>query len=339
MSKLLLLGVVTLAILLSIAAVLADQSLPQILNDGGDDQPVLVAVPIVETTYRNAERVSLELLYSDSVDVPLPATGGRVTALAVGPGDYLACGETAVQIDGVDRPLFCGETPLYRSLGRREVGADVAALHAFLFDLGLDPGVSDPDRIGPAIRQAIREFRSDFGLSPGDTFSPAFVVFATGPLPIGEVQVSVGDLVEPEQVLFSSQPELLSATFRFDANLTELVHVVEADGLSFPVSLDPPLGSVLNPEPLQAVIDQGGLAEDGTLEVTLRLRDELPVMSAPTGAVLSSGDSQCLVTERSAEVFEISIVDSRAGSTFFLPIDELAGASVLLDPANPAIEC
>ena len=123
---------------------------------------------------------------------------GVLTALP-SVGAVVRCGQVLYRADGHPVPLLCGSTPLYRRLSLGMKGWDVKVLNRNLAELGYADGADlDPaGYFGSETRSALKEFKTEAGLSPTGTLDPEQAVVLPGPLRISGVSATLGSPAQP----------------------------------------------------------------------------------------------------------------------------------------------
>ncbi|MCP3856057.1 MAG: hypothetical protein GY698_15170 [Actinomycetia bacterium] len=111
----------------------------------------------------------------------LVATGqhGTVTEVHVGSGDTLfGTGPAPYSVDGVARPWFEALAPLFRPIGRSDLGGDVDMLGTWLQGQGYDPSHEAGEPVSRSFVLAIQNWAEDHGLDrTASFFDPGWVTW------------------------------------------------------------------------------------------------------------------------------------------------------------------
>ncbi len=101
---------------------------------------------------------------------------GVVTSVALAAGDEVSQGAVLYFVD--ERPVVIaqGAVPMYRSIGEKSVGADVAQLQQMLADLGHYNGVADGDA-GWGTVAAVKEWQKSLGLEATGSVDAGDIIF------------------------------------------------------------------------------------------------------------------------------------------------------------------
>lgn len=136
---------------------------------------------------------------SDGVDTISVQASGTVTAV-VEERTTIEFGDVLMEIDGNPVYILEGDIPAYRTFNSRTSdGADVQQLEQALFDLGYDPDEDmtiDEDMTSATV-SAIELMQETLGYEETGSLSLGDVIFVTSPFYVAEVNVSVGDSVNP----------------------------------------------------------------------------------------------------------------------------------------------
>lgn len=146
------------------------------------------------TTRDLIERTTVDgtLGYGDAV--PLSGPQGTVTAVPE-VGATIERGQTVVQVDGVQVPLFYGTVPLWRSLsGAVSKGPDIKVLEENLQALGYADGLAMTvdETWDDATLVAVERWQEAMGHAQTGTVSPGDVMVHDGPARIAKVEAKVG---------------------------------------------------------------------------------------------------------------------------------------------------
>jgi peptidoglycan hydrolase-like protein with peptidoglycan-binding domain len=163
---------------------------------GGDDPgtgeqstPVPATARITKATLTQTEEVDGTLGYGDAT-----AVGGRlagtVTGLAAA-GSTVDRGKALYYVDNAPVVLMYGSLPLYRPLRSGVSGADVRQFEQNLAALGYTGFTVDDEYTG-STASAVRSWQEKLGLPETGTVEVGRVVFAPGPIRVGEHKAGVG---------------------------------------------------------------------------------------------------------------------------------------------------
>ncbi|MCX6044386.1 MAG: peptidoglycan-binding domain-containing protein [Chloroflexi bacterium] len=126
--------------------------------------------------------------------VPVRASGtGTLTWIAV-EGSIVMRGDPLFKIDELPVVALYGAVPMYRTLSKGVVGADVRQLQENLLKLGYT-GFAADGIYTQATTAAVLAWQADLGLSQTGMVEPAQIVFTPGPARIAEHVAGVGDLL------------------------------------------------------------------------------------------------------------------------------------------------
>jgi peptidoglycan hydrolase-like protein with peptidoglycan-binding domain len=155
---------------------------------------------VARTTLRQTTDVDGTLGYGDSRTLA-GRTPGVLTAVPA-EGSTVRRGQPLYTVDTKPVTLLYGTVPAYRTLAPGVSGADVRELEENLRALGYT-GFTVDDDYTDATATAVRAWQDDLGLPTTGTVDPSQVLFAPGPLRVGEQKAQVGDRVGPGAPIFS----------------------------------------------------------------------------------------------------------------------------------------
>ncbi len=119
-----------------------------------------------------------------TVDGPINRAAGTVTDLAVAPGDTVASGDSLYFVDLEPVVVAEGATPMFRDLGLRSEGSDVAQLQMLLIDKGFLTDEAD-GVFGASTRRAVEGWQESLGVDDTGVVRVGDVVFVEGlPRPV-----------------------------------------------------------------------------------------------------------------------------------------------------------
>jgi len=154
---------------------------------------------VVRTTLRQTTDVAGTLGYGDS-----RALAGRVAGVLTSvpaEGTVVRRGKALYTVDMNPVTLLYGTVPAYRGLAPGVTGADVREVEKNLRALGYTGFTVDDDYTDDTAA-AVRAWQDDLGLAETGTVDPSRVLFAPGPLRVGQVQAHAGDQVGPGAPVF-----------------------------------------------------------------------------------------------------------------------------------------
>ena len=115
---------------------------------------------------------------------PINRAVGTVTSVAIEPGVMVAAGDTLYFVDLRPVVVAVGATPMFRDLGQRSEGPDVAQLQGLLVDLGFMEGEAE-GVFGASTRRAVEEWQESLGLEGTGVIRVGDVLFVEGlPRPV-----------------------------------------------------------------------------------------------------------------------------------------------------------
>jgi peptidoglycan hydrolase-like protein with peptidoglycan-binding domain len=190
-----------------------------------------------------AETVGRSLNFAATAEWELTPVGrngaaGVVTSVSVEPGSVVAAGDPLYSVDLRPVVVAQGDVPMFRSLGLRDEGPDVAQLQELLSELGFYEGETDGS-FGVSTRTAVKAWQDSVGVVDDGVVARGDVVFV--PLLPGRVvladAVTVGAPVSGGEVSVFAVPEAPDFRIRISPEqaslvpLTAEVRVDYADGI------------------------------------------------------------------------------------------------------------
>lgn len=148
--------------------------------------------PITRTRLVETRTEAGTLGYGDPVTVRARGTG-TLTWIAA-EGSIVMRGEPLFKIDELPVVALYGAVPMYRTLSKGVVGADVRQLQENLLELGYT-GLAADGSYTQATATAVLAWQANLGLAQTGMVEPAQVVFTPGPARIAEHVAGVGDLL------------------------------------------------------------------------------------------------------------------------------------------------
>ncbi|CAN5458559.1 MAG: peptidoglycan-binding domain-containing protein [Acidimicrobiia bacterium] len=284
---------------------------------------------------------------------------GRITSVAVAPGDALVSGDTVATVAGVVIVAAHTDAPFYRTLAVGASGDDVAQLQCFLAQHGMYEGPCDGS-FGPATASAVTLVNESIGRGRVADFDPRYVIWLPmESFDVGRVGIDVGawfpvagtTIIESEVSVTAARVETdpLSPTdverygpFTFTATDPEYDVPVDSDLSVDAADLGPLADALL------AVAEQTGTADSPITDVegipqgisgTVRGAKVVQSIAVPTVAIVEADDALCVYVEAGdgfRPVVVTAVGSSVSGATF---IDgELgAGDQVLANPGTLAM--
>lgn len=277
--------------------------------------------------------VSRELNVTAQAAWPSAATliagaGGVVTTVDVPTGDLVGEGARILTVNL--RPVIVaqGNVPAFRALVQGTIGADVAALQAFLTRIGFDAGTPD-GRFDTGTATAVRAWQRSIGLAQTGAVELGDVVFtATLPARV-RIAVTVGTSVGPGTALgdlLAPAPEFRIPVTQDQVSLlppNAEVSIQNAEGSwsATVTGIDP-----TNPEQPQLILagpEQGAVCADSCAEVPVSEastwsasvvivpRTEGPVI--PVAAVRTQPDGSSTVRTTGGEDVTVEVIASNGG--------------------------
>lgn len=186
---------------------------------------------------------------------------GTITGFDLVVGTPVEPGTKAMEVDGVPRMAYSGETPFFRDLHVGDVGKDVLTLTEFLRDLGFLSGEEPGSLFSQAASVALSTFQSEVNLTPDGVLRKEEFIYI--PRDFGEVvsvQVSPGDPV-PADGVFATGSGQVSA-----------LRIVDSAGEKPPKGFPVPGELRLSAGPEELLISSLSISGDEAVEVTKKLR-------------------------------------------------------------------
>ncbi len=313
------LGVVLSALTFVAAFIAVDRAPSSPVSDDLKVEPVLVTPVMAES--RLPEAASLKLEWTEEGSLLWPGTGGIVTAIEVGPGKRVVSGDVLAAVDRVGIVALATKAPLYRDLGPRSRGPDVADLADALVDLGLlDPADSN-DVYGPAIASAVRTLNKSIGLS-SPRLSVSHVIWLPEPFDIGRSTLTLGAPAPPP-----GDSVFLSAQHISSARVVSPASDPTSAGrpLSFGDDLDREAvigdteleidgdGYLLTPQTLESMVETDAEMVE---QAVVRLREPLRRVRVPASAILVDASGVTCVVGPQGRTMPVEVLEGSTGSAF-----------------------
>lgn len=324
-----LLGLLVIGAAASVAVV-ATVAQPDALATIPDAEPVTAPVEIERTDKAVQTTAGLAALNSFEATTAL---AGIVTEIALKPGDTVKAGDRLVTID--DKPLlaFVADAPLVRELGLGDEGPDVARLQRFLGE-AVEADIGDDGRFGSSTASAVSAFRRDNGLGRSSSIGPDQLMWiGSGPLPVVEVAVGVGDRVESGGVIATGPAQEIVVDVRADLRgFDQEPLVLTVDGVAVPFDAD----SGISPEAATVLHDELGVFEE--LPAVVALAEPIEYPAVPASAVLTGTDGGTCVVDLSNTVTPVTVVSTSFGRSLLFPSAALP-AAVVVNPSSLRERC
>lgn len=321
-------------------------------------QPTTIEVGSREAEFRQA--VSTEFTLDPGGNIASNVSG-RLTAIAVNPGDSVTAGIRLFDIDG--SPVFAmpQSLPLYRDLSYGDEGADVAALQEFLVATGY---LLDVDgEYGTTTANAVCSFQTSASMSCTGVFAIRNVAYVPPSIQtIGDLLKETGDTItQAEAVIvgakaavavrfspnaenadlspYKNQPIVLSTSSGSELTLPGASGLTETDIGSLDAFIQAAVssGDVTTPEPSKVDSSTGSQATTYN-GLILRKKDPEVVAVIPGNSVLATQNGGgCVVAvdgERLSfvKLKEIAPAVGELGQVF--TDASLIGLTILRNPAD-----
>ncbi|MGH3715020.1 MAG: efflux RND transporter periplasmic adaptor subunit, partial [Micromonosporaceae bacterium] len=167
--------------------------------DTGSTLPPATAT-VTRETLVDTHTATGELGYGDTTALAA-RLGGTVTAVPPS-GAVLKRGQALYRVDNTPVLLLYGSLPAYRPLSPGVEGTDVTQFEQNLYALGYR-GFTVDDAYTASTAGAVKQWQDDLGLPETGTVELGRVAYATGPVRVDTVQVTVGDALQPGKELFT----------------------------------------------------------------------------------------------------------------------------------------
>ncbi len=140
--------------------------------------------------------------------------GGLVTAVFATPDLDVTNGTTILAVDGVTLVALTGDAPVYRDIGPKVHGPDVAAAATLLADMGLLGKDALTDTYSTTFGRAVCAFEKQVGSTCDHVFHPDAVVYVpSGSSHVTSVDVAVGDRISEGADVLGAAAAVDSVTF------------------------------------------------------------------------------------------------------------------------------
>ncbi len=242
---------------------------------------------------------------------PQPGTIGWIAE----PEQELAAGDVLYERDLQPVVFMVGDVPAWRSMGRDDVGEDVAQLEANLLALGYgtESDFTVDDTFTSATEVIVERWQADLGVEQTGSVALGDVVFGPADARVGTVSAAVGDstaAVAPLLVLSSQERELVftigAETIGFIAEGTEVNgQLPDRSNVAASVTSITPAGGGLSTVTAELSDTEAALPLGDAIPVSVSWSETLAVdaVTVPATALirLDSGQYVVEVVERSGE--------------------------------------
>jgi peptidoglycan hydrolase-like protein with peptidoglycan-binding domain len=191
---------------------------------------------VVITDLATTTQVGGTLGYSGSYVVLAQGAGGTITAVPA-PGEVIARGHGAFEVDGHPVSLFYGARPGWRTLASGvSDGPDVAQLEQNLTSLGyaVASSLTVDEHFTSATSAAIKRWQRATGQRVTGQVQLGAVVYAPGPIRVASVQASLGQLVHAGEPLLTATSTTAVVSVPVPASQSYLIHVADAVTVTLP---------------------------------------------------------------------------------------------------------
>jgi hypothetical protein len=242
-------------------------------------------------------------------------------------GTVIRRGQALYAVDGQPVLLLYGRSPAWRAFRPgMSPGADVAALNANLRALGYGGGRGDS--FSAATAQGIRALQRAHGLAPTGALPHGSLVFKSGPVRVKSVTPTVGQAVQPGEVLSVSSTRH-QVTIELDVAYQSQVTVGDPVSITLPSGKTTPgrVSSVGTVASTSSDADSGEGDSTPTIKVGVRLSRQ-----ADAGRLDQAPVSVAITTETvdSALVVPVNALLALAGGGYALEVVNAAGVHRLV---------
>jgi peptidoglycan hydrolase-like protein with peptidoglycan-binding domain len=242
-------------------------------------------------------------------------------------GTVIRRGQALYAVDGQPVLLLYGRSPAWRAFRQgMSPGADVAALNANLRALGYAGGRGES--FGAATAQGIRALQRAHGLAPTGALPLGSLVFKSGPVRVKSVTPTLGQAVQPGEVLSVSSTRH-QVTIELDVAYQSQVTVGDPVSITLPSGKTTPgrVSSVGTVASTSSDADSGEGDSTPTIKVGVRLSRQ-----ADAGRLDQAPVSVAITTETvdSALVVPVNALLALAGGGYALEVVNAAGVHRLV---------
>jgi hypothetical protein len=298
-----------------------------------DSERRLAPVGVVESFATAPAR--LELSWQQAAPISVGPISGRITALSHNQSDPSTI---MLAVDGRHRPILRSKSPLWRNIDGGSTGDDVDAVMGLFTSMHLMDATVGDALADEAFVAAVREFERQAGWSESGVFRPDYVLWISPDQTLlGEIALSVGDLVTGEAVLASPA-----------SVVTQAIAVPASADVELPMQLDESYEFQLLASQFSVGFGSNGGVRIADLdELTRRIEPQTTEIAGlvrlvnpqtrqvvPTGAVYVTSNGATCVVLASGTQRPVRVLGGRGGLTEIVP-DLPADAQVVVDPAAP----
>jgi Putative peptidoglycan binding domain len=242
-------------------------------------------------------------------------------------GTVIRRGQALYAVDGQPVLLLYGRSPAWRAFRQgMSPGADVAALNANLRALGYGGGRGET--FGAATAQGIRALQRAHGLAPTGALPLGSLVFKSGPVRVKSVTPTLGQAVQPGEVLSVSSTRH-QVTIELDVAYQSQVTVGDPVSITLPSGKTTPgrVSSVGTVASTSSDADSGEGDSTPTIKVGVRLARQ-----ADAGRLDQAPVSVAITTETvdDALVVPVNALLALAGGGYALEVVNAAGVHRLV---------
>jgi peptidoglycan hydrolase-like protein with peptidoglycan-binding domain len=215
----------------------------------------VVVTDLVETSEYDG---TLGRLDGDPVNVRLD---GTVTALPE-EGTTLEQGDVVAWVDNQPVVLLYGELPVWREMRNDTEGPDVLQLETALTALGYNESgdsMTVDETYSAATGSVVETWQEVMGAEVDGVVGIGEVVFSSGPVRVGALEVAVGDQVAGGSPIFSTSGEEIEVTFDLPTFEQDNVEVGDAVEITMP-DLSVTTGVVNEIAAVATIPEEGGQA-------------------------------------------------------------------------------
>lgn len=311
---------------------------PAALESQDPAQPQFVGQDMV--TLDGRQPVTLQLDWSDDVEVLSAGGTGTVTAVNVSPGDRLTTGRTVAERDGTPVRVVADGFPLYRTIRVGSRGDDVLALSRLLIETGYLEEQDLDDVVGPVMSSAIAAVNRDDGVS-GSEFEPDRTVYAEPDVTVSSLDITIGSQWPPSgQPIATGQADLIRADVTAPDAETALpdlslnfVATITGDTDATRLEVSPDGG--LTDDALAQLREHAVDSTAETVAAVIALQQPLDAVALPVTSIITGPESSCVYVEAANDrLIPVAVepLASELGSSIVAPID--APGRVLVNPAQ-----
>lgn len=296
--------------------------------------PLAVAVVTMETDL--AAPTTVDLTWSEPF-VVRSASDGLVSGVYVSPGEPVACGVAAFEVNARPVLAYCGPRPLSATVTSRSVGRDTDEFIAFLRTLGFFAAVEGAPTSSD-MRDAIRWWQASAGAVVDATVEPADLLWVGAALTPTSIGVQAGQMIQAGDEVLTVDSRLTDGVVNLNA-----VDLPPDAQLVFGVLDDPGRSSVDQEGRIRHVAElervlraRGLLAEGLPASATGAVRLAVPerLVTVPASSIVTAESGTCVFVVESTNLrsVEVLVAASSVGTVFVRSALLASGANVLVNP-------